>query len=116
MTAIAACEHCGTLLEVSRYDVPPTLEAALDGVFHSTTRCRDILKSQLAAASLLVGTYESANERYKRALEWYADEDNYFETVDRDAPGRLIHAGTIEEVVLPDRGDRARDALAGKST
>jgi hypothetical protein len=45
------CDHCGTLLEVPRYDnVPPWVEAAESGTYHSESRCRDVLKGRLAAA------------------------------------------------------------------
>jgi hypothetical protein len=60
---------------------------------------------------------ELAAERAHRrlleaALRWYADEAHYFESGDRDAPGELLSAGTVEEAFLGDRGERARAALA----
>lgn len=49
--ATVPCEHCGTLLEAPRYDnVPPWIEAAENGTYHSDSRCRDVLKERLATA------------------------------------------------------------------
>lgn len=53
--------------------------------------------------------------RLRGALEWYANEANYFESIEVACPGELLSAGTVEETVLPDRGERAQKALASSS-
>jgi len=49
--------------------------------------------------------------KLRTALEWYADESNYHETLGNDAPCEVLSRNTVEETHIADRGDRARKAL-----
>lgn len=65
----------------------------------------------------LVGALEEQNKRYREALEWYADEENwdfeFFESYGVPGSWRTLHGyvDPDEYEFTPDNGDVARRAL-----
>ena len=90
------CDICGTVYRPGNGPHVCNVETLVQII--------DILRDLLAYEQDLA-------DRLETALRWYANEENYFETADRDAPGELLSTGTVEESVLPDRGERARTAI-----